>query len=279
MQKEIATKKQNLPTKINLEEFADQGTEDITAKDQKLPILKILYANSPVLDESDGKFIEKARQGDIYNEVTGSLYKGKDGIYVVPCYYKNSYNEWADRGDSPGRPIAIHTDPNVMNRTQRGDDGKDRIMEGEGQGNYIEDSGNHFAYILNDKFEPIESVLIVMKSTQKKKSKVWNSMMKSRMGTGTNGRFVMPSWATVYKLSTTKESNSQNSWYGWVIEYVETLDVTKDNDTLQATKEFYEAARQSDIFGKVDFESENVDKTVEEKPTKKQQTNSDDTPF
>ena len=90
MQKEIATKKQNLPTKINLEEFADQGTEDITAKDQKLPILKILYANSPVLDESDGKFIEKARQGDIYNEVTGSLYKGKDGIYVVPCYYKNS---------------------------------------------------------------------------------------------------------------------------------------------------------------------------------------------
>ena len=33
MQKEIATKKQNLPTKINLEEFADQGTEDITAKD------------------------------------------------------------------------------------------------------------------------------------------------------------------------------------------------------------------------------------------------------
>ena len=279
MQKEIATKKQNLPTKINLEEFADQGTEDITAKDQKLPILKILYANSPVLDESDGKFIEKARQGDIYNEVTGSLYKGKDGIYVVPCDYKNSYNEWADRGDSPGRPIAIHTDPNVMNRTQRGDDGKDRIMEGEGQGNYIEDSGNHFAYILNDKFEPIESVLIVMKSTQKKKSKVWNSMMKSRMGSGSKGRFVMPSWATVYKLSTTKESNSQNSWYGWVIEYVETLDVTKNNDTLQATKEFYEAARQSDIFGKVDFESENVEKTVEEKPTKKQQSNSDDTPF
>lgn len=41
---------------MNLEEFAGQGAENITARDAKLPILKILYSNSPVLDESDGKF-------------------------------------------------------------------------------------------------------------------------------------------------------------------------------------------------------------------------------
>ena len=62
-----------LPAKIDLESYAGQGSEFVSANDQKLPILKILYANSPVLDESDGKFNEKARQGDIYNEITGSL--------------------------------------------------------------------------------------------------------------------------------------------------------------------------------------------------------------
>ena len=40
----------------------DKGLEFVTARDQKLPILKILYANSKVLDESDGKYNEKAKQ-------------------------------------------------------------------------------------------------------------------------------------------------------------------------------------------------------------------------
>ena len=66
---EVAKKQESLPTLTNLEEFSGQGTENITARDTKLPILKILYANSPVLDDSDGKYNEKAKQGDIYNEV------------------------------------------------------------------------------------------------------------------------------------------------------------------------------------------------------------------
>lgn len=51
-----------------------------------------------------------------------------------------------------------------MRNTSRGDDGKDRLENG----NYVEDTGNHFVYILNKDYEPIESALITMKSTQKK---------------------------------------------------------------------------------------------------------------
>ena len=144
--KDVAVKKEaSLPTNFNLEEMAGQGQEFVTARDTKLPILKILYANSPVLDESDGKYIESAKQGDIYNETSGNLYKGKDGLIVVPCLYINTFNEWKDRGDSPGRPVAVHTDPSIMSQTNRGDDGKDRLENG----NYVEDTGNHFVYVLN----------------------------------------------------------------------------------------------------------------------------------
>ena len=124
---EIQKKAANLPASINLEESAGEGQENVTARDLKLPILKILYANSPVLDESDGKYIATAKQGDIYNEVSGSLWKGKDGIIVTPCLYINTFNEWKDRGDSPGRPVKIHTDPAIMSETTRGDDNKDRL--------------------------------------------------------------------------------------------------------------------------------------------------------
>ena len=102
--KEIQKKEAHLPANFNLEEAAGEGQEYISARDVKLPILKILYASSPVLDKSDGKYIANAERGDIYNEVTGSLWKSKEGIVVVPCLYINTFNEWKDKGDSPGRP-------------------------------------------------------------------------------------------------------------------------------------------------------------------------------
>jgi len=241
--KEIQKKEAHLPANFNLEEAAGEGQEYISARDVKLPILKILYANSPVLDESDGKYIASAKQGDIYNEVTGSLWKGKEGLYI------NTFNEWKDKGDSPGRPIKIHTDPSIMSDTKRSEDNKDRLPNG----NYVEDTGNHFVFILDKNYLPQEQSLIAMKSTQKKKSKTWNSMMQTRRMSGKKGYFRPPTWATTYRLTTTKESNSQNSWYGWVVEFDKFLEVAKFPKTLEITRSFYQSSMKSDIFGKVDF--------------------------
>ena len=250
---EVAVKKEApLPSTIDLEASAGQGSEYVTARDTKLPILKILYASSEVLDEGSGKYNANAKQGDIYNETTGNLYKGKDGIIVVPCLYINTFNEWKDRGDSKGRPVGIHLDPAIMRDTKRGEDNKDRLPNG----NYIEDTGNHFVYILDKDYNPIETALIAMKSTQKKKSKTWNSMMQSRRLQGSKGFFCPPSWATAYKLITTKESNSGNNWFGWVIEFNKYLNDPQYAKLLEMTKAFYESAIKSDIFGKVDFGKE-----------------------
>jgi len=263
---EVAVKKQApLPSIIDLEASAGQGSEYVTARDTKLPILKILYASSEVLDEGSGKYIATAKQGDIYNETTGNLYKGKDGIIVVPCLYINTFNEWKDRGDSKGRPVGIHLDPAIMRDTKRGEDNKDRLPNG----NYIEDTGNHFTYILDKDYNPIETALIAMKSTQKKKSKTWNSMMQSRRLQGSKGFFCPPSWATAYKLITTKESNSGNNWFGWVIEFNKYLNDPQHAKLLEMTKAFYESAIKSDIFGKVDFgkeESQQVKSNTESVP-------------
>ena len=247
--KEIQKKEANLPANFNLEEAAGEGQEFIGARDVKLPILKILYASSPVLDKSDGKYIANAERGDIYNEVTGSLWKSKEGIVVVPCLYINTFNEWKDKGDSPGRPIKIHTDPSIMSDTKRGEDNKDRLPNG----NYVEDTGNHFVFILDKNYLPQEQTLIAMKSTQKKKSKTWNSMMQTRRMPGKNGFFRPPTWATTYRLTTTRESNSKNNWFGWVVEFDKFLEVAKYPKTLEITRSFYQSSMKSDIFGKVDF--------------------------
>ena len=96
-----------------------------------------------------------------------------------------------------------------------------------------------------------------MKSTQKKKSKTWNSMIMSRRTQGKNGMFNPPSWSTAYKLTTTKESNSQNSWYGWVVDFDKFLNTQEHLKVLETTQAFYQSAMKSDIFGKVNFADEN----------------------
>ena len=256
---------------VSFRQYAGQGTENITAKDLKLPILKILHASSPVLDESEAKYNEKAKQGDIYNEITGSLYKSKDGVIVVPCGYINTFNEWADRGDSPGRPIAVHTDQDIMTKTNRDGENKDRLDNGH----YVEDTGNHFVYILNKDYEPIETALITMKSTQRKKSKLWNSMIDSKRMKDQDGFFVPATWMTVYKLTSTKESNGNNTWWGWNVEFDRFLDKPEDADTRSMTEDFWKFSSTSDIFGKVQFEGKE-DKTIDQIPTAKIESSKDD---
>jgi len=58
-----------------------------------------------------------------------------------------------------------------MSKTNRGDDGKDRLESG----NYIEETASHFVVVVEESMA--SEALITMKSTQRKKSKKWNSMM------------------------------------------------------------------------------------------------------
>ena len=51
--------------------------------------------------------LEEARKGDIYNTVTGSVLKGKDGVKVVPCAYQRRFIRWAPLGEGTGAPVAV----------------------------------------------------------------------------------------------------------------------------------------------------------------------------
>ena len=89
-------------------------------------------------------------------------------------------------------------------------------------------------------------------------------MILSRRRQGKNGMFNPPSWSTVYRLTTTKESNSQNSWYGWVVDFDKFLDTVDSLKTLETTQAFYQSAMKSDIFGKVDFTQDQIQKDTKE---------------
>ena len=187
---------------------AGRGMENMGQEDLALPFLKVLSGNDPVLDEN-----ETARKGDIYNTVTGAIFKGKDGVRVIPCAYQRRFIQWAPRGSGTGAPVAIYEPQDGRPRTERSpEDNKDYVVDSNGE--YIEETNQHFVVLINEDGS-YETALIAMKSTQLKKSRKWNSMMASRSMMGLNGPFTPPRFSHIYHLKTIQEENSKGSWHGW----------------------------------------------------------------
>jgi hypothetical protein len=211
---QVAEKK-TAPLPANMfEDDAAKGLGKIGQEDLALPFLKILGQLSPEVNKRDGKYVEGAEPGMIFNSVTGDLYDGVKGIDVVPCFYKLEYIEWKDRGDGPGAPVAIYdSSSDIMSKTKADANYKDRLPNG----NYIEKTASHFVLIMGD--SP-STALISMKSTQLKISRKWNSMMSGIKLNGKNGMFTPASFSHIYKLKTTQMSNDKGTWFGWEVSKV-----------------------------------------------------------
>ena len=207
--------KKSAPLPANIfEEDAAKGLGTIGQQDLALPFLKILGQLSPEVIKRDGKYVEGAEPGMIFNSVTGELYNGVEGINVIPCFYKLEYIEWKDRGEGLGAPIGIYpSSSDILSKTKPDANYKDRLPNG----NYIEKTASHFVIILGD--SP-STALISMKSTQLKISRKWNSMMSGLKLKGKNGLFTPASFSHIYRLKTTQMSNDKGTWFGWEVSKV-----------------------------------------------------------
>jgi len=235
---QVAEKK-TAPLPANMfEDDAAKGLGKIGQEDLALPFLKILGQLSPEVNKRDGKYVEGAEPGMIFNSVTGDLYDGVKGIDVVPCFYKLEYIEWKDRGEGPGAPVAIYdSSSDIMSKTKADANYKDRLPNG----NYIEKTASHFVLIMGD--NP-STALISMKSTQLKISRKWNSMMQSIKMQGKDGLFTPASFSHLYQLKTVQQSNDKGTWFGWEVSKTGPI---QDANTYQQAKSFSESISKGDI--------------------------------
>jgi len=218
------------------EEDASGSFAGMNQDDFALPFLRLLTNTSPEVGEVEG-----ALPGMIYNSVTGHLFDGKKGIIVVPCAYVRQYIEWAPRGSGSGAPIQIYpSTSDILSRTHREPgENKDYLDNG----NYIENTANHYVMVVDENGVP-SPALVVMKSTQLKKSRKWNSMMQSVKLAGKNGLFTPPMFSQLYRLTTQAESNDKGKWFGWEVERIGTVE---DESVYQIAKAFAQSVTSGQI--------------------------------
>ena len=223
---------------VSFEEDASRGLGNIGHEDLALPFLKVLGQLSPEVNKRDGKYVQGAEPGMIFNSVTGELFDGEKGIEVVPCHYKMEYIEWQNRGEGLGAPIAIHpSSSDIMSQTKRDGGYKDVLPNG----NYIEKTASYFLLTLG---ASTGTALLTMKSTQLKISRKWNTMMAQIKMNGKNGPFTPASFSHTYKLKTTQLSNDKGTWFGWEVTKVGPV---QDKALYQQAKSFSESVSKGEI--------------------------------
>ena len=191
-------------------EDAGIGVDDLGPDDLAIPFLKLFQKMSPELDD-----IENARAGDLFNTVTKEVVKGGDGVRVVNCAYTLQRIEWEPRGVGTGAPYAIYSAGDALPKTERGDDNKDYVVDGSGR--YLERTAQHYVLIV-DADGMTQQALLPMKATQLKKSKQWNSAIKTLKMKDANGDLFTPArWSHIWHLESVGEENKNGSWHGWQI--------------------------------------------------------------
>ena len=234
---EVAEKKPNgVAVAASFEADAQVGFEQMGQDDLALPFLKILTNMSPEIGEVEG-----ASPGMLYNSVTGELFDGAGGVVVIPCAYVRQYIEWAPRGSGSGAPINIHpATSDILSKTHREPGESKDFLD---NGNYIENTANHYVQVIDQNGVP-SPALIVMKSTQLKKSRKWNSMMMSVKLEGANGLYTPPMFSQQYRLTVVSESNDRGKWHGWEIERIGSVE---DAGIYQTAKLFSESIQAGQV--------------------------------
>ncbi len=193
---------------------ANGGFEEADSSSFAIPFLQVLQSGSPQCKKSDGAYIKGAEEGMLYNSVTQEVYSGEEGLIVIPCHYQHRISEWKLR-EQGGGFVASH-DADYMSKVAVTKDDKGRDITP--QGTQLVDTRYHYVMICG-KDGSLSPALILMASTQQKRSKQWMSKMQGIKIKDANGNFVTaPMASRKYKITTVAESNDKGSWFSWNIQ-------------------------------------------------------------
>lgn len=227
---------------------AGVGLGDMGADDFAIPRIGIIQSLSPQRQAAKPEFIEGCVEGQIFENVTKKLWKGSEGIVVIPVAYSPAYLEWKPR-ESGGGLVKNHgKDATLFNSTPANEKGK-RITK---DGTIIQRSAEYYVMIVNEAGVPVRAVLS-MGNTALKQAKGWNNLINESLVVDGEGNVVKKDGKTIsapiflysYHLKTVPVSNQQGQWFRWDI----TKNVNEKQvpvsviDLADGSSDFYNAAK------------------------------------
>ena len=209
------------------ESDSGSGFEEITSNDIQIPFIRIIQALSPQLKKTDPGYIEGASQGDIFNTVTKKLWSAEKGLLVIPIYYQLKLLEFIPRQQGGGFVGELVSDSDHVRKASRDQESGLELLE---NGNELVRTAQHYVKVIHED-GTLENAIVDMKKTQLKKSRQWNSIMMMQKNNG----MTLPSFSSVYKLTSVEDGNDKGSWHSWSIAHERHIDSLEDYNDAKST--------------------------------------------
>ena len=226
------TKKSNTNVSNILDDILETAGEGVNYETSELqiPFIRIIQTMSPQKKKNNVSFIKDAQDGDIFNTVTGELWKGEEGIKVVPCYQETKHLEFIPRDQGGGFVGELKAnDPDIQKTERQG------AKETLPSGNELVKSDQHYCMVLN-KDGSSQPAIVDMKSTQLKISRRWKTQIAMQKVPDKDGVMRTPAlFSTIWHLKTVEETKDTKTWYNYTVEKV---DLVKEKDLFLDAKNF-----------------------------------------
>lgn len=222
----VVEKKEHAVAPAGLMDFAadaGQGMEGAGQESFAIPFLSVLQKGSPQVDEASGAALEGAKAGMLFENVTGRLFSGKDGVVIVPCSYRREFLRWASRSNGGGLK-GVYSPEVVADMRAKGQivelDGRLYAPEADGSVNpeksdRFNDTRNHYVLLMDQDSGAWTEALLSLSSTQIKKSKMLMSALASvKLKNASGQMYTPPTFANFVRATTVAESNDKGTWFG-----------------------------------------------------------------
>jgi len=215
------------------------------SSEMQIPFVRVAQSLSPQLNKKKPEYIEGLSNGDAYNNLTNQMWSGDKGLLIIPCFQTTKYLEFVPRESGGGFRGEISASDPILQRTNRV--GSKEILP---SGNELVKADQHFCLIVDEE-GMTQPVVIDMKSTQLKVSRRWktNINMQKMKNPKTGEIIIPPVYATMWRLTTSEESNDKGDFYNWSVERV---GIVEDRNLRLEAKNF----RESIMRGAVKAQSE-----------------------
>lgn len=222
----MANAKENLPevqeeTKNELTtETADLtalygDTESFAADEMTVPFIKVAQKISPHVDKDNGEYIEGLEPGMIFNAGTGELWNEENPCAIVISKVQKELTEWWPRTSKKGSGLVHNygSDLSPLNNPELKKNDKGQMETPEGT--ILVEAIQYYVQIVDLEQGLGTPAVISMSSTNMKAARDLNLMIRTQKLQLPNGKVIVgpAPYAFVYKLSSVKRQDDQNTWY------------------------------------------------------------------
>ena len=184
-------------------EMAGEGMENMTAADQAVPFIRILQALSPEVAKKDSK-IPGAEPGLMLDTVTRELH---ESIVIVPCITEHLYVEWRPRSQGGGFVGRRGLHDAVIPQCRKNEKG--RLITPDGH--ELVETFYLACMTLASADDTVPAGFAMLAFTSSGIQPYKKSIGELRKFPGA------PLFAHRLRVSTDEQSNSEGTWYNWVL--------------------------------------------------------------